>query len=224
MTRISMASLWNHEDGIPAEAKQTLRRFYAEAVKLDPTFAAAWARLARTDSLIFFLGDDATQERRDAARHALEMAIKLQPDSTDTLRAFYREAIGFAQLRSGDKTAATKTLLQARNDLDLLRQRDLNNPELAAHLGAVNAYLGEKEIALQEAEKAVAFRPSSQDPVLGPALEEDLARVEAEVNEKDQAIVRLQKLLQTPYSSVNHAAPITPALLRLHPYWDPLRD
>ena len=77
---------------------------------------------------------------------------------------------------------------------------------------------------MQAAEKAIALRPTLQDPVLGPALEENLARVEAEVNEKDQALVRLQKLLQTPYSSVNHAAPITPALLRLHPYWDPLRD
>jgi hypothetical protein len=77
---------------------------------------------------------------------------------------------------------------------------------------------------LQEAEKAIALRPTSQDPVLGPALEENLARVEAEVNEKDRAIARLQKLLQTPYSSVSHTGPITPALLRLHPYWDPLRD
>jgi len=375
-----------------AEAKETLRRSYAEAVRLDPKFVAAWARLARIDSLMVFLGTDATQERRDAARHALDTAIKLQSDSTDTLlaqgyydywvlrdypkakdlfaqvrnrlpnngevpsalalvarrqglwdeslnysdqaltfdprnpqlladrawtyaiirrfddalktsdrllkisptdpdatayraaifhaqgkldeaqqllsglhpdfandsvtviliqhwlfnrdysklietlqpaltdlgitatgRALYREAIGFAQLRSGDKAAANQTLLQARSDLELLKQRDANNPELVAHLGAVNAYLGEKETALRQAEKAVALLPTSQDAVIGPALEEDLARVEAEVGENDRAIARLQKLLKTPYSSVSHTGPITPALLRLHPSWDPLR-
>jgi len=375
-----------------AEAKETLRRSYAEAVRLDPKFVAAWARLARIDSLMVFLGTDATQERRDAARHALDSAIKLQSDSTDTLlaqgyydywvlrdypkakdlfaqvrnrlpnsgevpsalalvarrqglwdeslnysdqaltfdprnpqlladrawtyaiirrfddalktsdrllkisptdpdatayraaifhaqgkldeaqqllsglhpdfandsvtviliqhwlfnrdysklietlqpaltdlgitatgRALYREAIGFAQLRSGDKAAANQTLLQARSDLELLKQRDANNPELVAHLGAVNAYLGEKETALRQAENAVALLPASQDAVIGPALEEDLARVEAEVGENDRAIARLQKLLKTPYSSVSHTGPITPALLRLHPSWDPLR-
>jgi tetratricopeptide (TPR) repeat protein len=153
----------------------------------------------------------------------------LQPALTDlgitaTGRALYREAIGFAQLRSGDKAAANQTLLQARSDLELLKQRDVNNPELVAHLGAVNAYLGEKETALRQAENAVALLPASQDAVVGPALEEDLARVEAEVGENDRAIARLQKLLTTPYSSVNHTGPITPALLRLHPSWDLLRS
>jgi len=80
-----------------------------------------------------------------------------------------------------------------------------------------------KEIELQEAENAVALLPMSQNAVVGPALETDLARVEAEVCEKDRAIARLQKLLNTPYSSVSHTGPITPELLRLHPYWDPLR-
>ena len=126
-------------------------------------------------------------------------------------------------MRSGDKAAANKTLLQARSDLESLRQRDANNPELVARLGAVNAYLGEKETALQEAENAAALLPASQDAVVGPALEEDLARVEAEVGENDRAIARLQKLLNTPYSSVSHTGPITRALLRLHPSWDPLR-
>ncbi len=82
---------------------------------------------------------------------------------------------------------------------------------------------GAKEIALQETDNAVALLPMSQDAVVRPALEEDLARVEAEGGEKEPAIARLQKLLNTPYSSVSHPGPITPQLLRLHPYWDPLR-
>ena len=78
------------------------------------------------------------------------------------------QAIGFAQLRSGDEAAANQTLLQARSDLELLRQRDANNPELVAHLGAVNAYLGEREIALRQAENAIALCIDFTRPVLDP--------------------------------------------------------
>ncbi len=56
---------------------------------------------------------------------------------------------------------------------------------------------GAKEIALQETDNAVALLPMSQDAVVRPALEEDLARVEAEGGEKEPAIARLQKLLNT---------------------------
>jgi hypothetical protein len=41
------------------------------------------------------------------------------------------------------------------------------------------------------------------------------------VGDKKRAIDRLQHLLQIPYGSVGQ--PVTPALLRLDPAWDPLR-
>ena len=76
---------------------------------------------------------------------------------------------------------------------------------------------------VSRAANAVAFLPVSPDLVVGSALEESLVRAEAEPAAKDQAIMRLQKPVQKPYSSVSHIGPITPALLRLHPCWDPLR-
>jgi hypothetical protein len=45
--------------------------------------------------------------------------------------------------------------------------------------------------------------------------------------ENSRAISTLTQLLQTPYESlgsVGISAPITPALLRLDPIWDPLRS
>jgi hypothetical protein len=45
-----------------------------------------------------------------------------------------------------------------------------------------------------------------------------LAVVEVLVGDKKRAIPRLQRLLEIPYSNC-----LTPALLRLHPQWDPLR-
>jgi len=43
--------------------------------------------------------------------------------------------------------------------------------------------------------------------------------------ENSGAILTLTQLLQTPYSGwLYFPAPITPALLRLDPFWDPLRS
>jgi hypothetical protein len=66
--------------------------------------------------------------------------------------------------------------------------------------------------------------PSTTDAAAGPVYEENLALIEAIVGENSQAISALTKLLQTAYSSWYYGpAPITPALLRLDSFWDPLR-
>jgi hypothetical protein len=66
--------------------------------------------------------------------------------------------------------------------------------------------------------------PTAQDPWAGPAREEVLAVVEATVGENRHAISTLSRLLQLPHgSAIYGAAPVTPALLRLDPFWDPLR-
>src|SRR5438309_3038519 len=59
--------------------------FYGLAVRLDPNFALAWARLSGAHALLYFLRRDTTSARRDAANDALENAQKLQPDSPETL-------------------------------------------------------------------------------------------------------------------------------------------
>jgi len=48
--------------------------------------------------------------------------------------------------------------------------------------------------------------------------------VAAQVGEPDRAIAALQKLLSTPYFGLGGGAPLTPALLRLDPMFDPLRN
>jgi serine/threonine-protein kinase len=59
----------------------------------------------------------------------------------------------------------------------------------------------------------------------GPATIEILARVAARMGEPDRAIAALQKLLSIPCQGALAAnVPLTPALLRLDPMFDPLRD
>jgi serine/threonine-protein kinase len=53
---------------------------------------------------------------------------------------------------------------------------------------------------------------------------EILARVAAQMGEPDRAIAALQKLLSVPYAGVVGNLPLTPALLRLDPMFDPLRN
>src|SRR5438552_588621 len=59
--------------------------FYGLAVRLDPNFALAWARLSGAHALLYFNRGDITDARRDAAKEALENAQRLQPNSPETL-------------------------------------------------------------------------------------------------------------------------------------------
>ena len=59
--------------------------YYDMAVRLDPNFALAWARLSAAHALLYVNRVDTTAARRDAAREALENAQRLQPDSPETL-------------------------------------------------------------------------------------------------------------------------------------------
>ena len=66
--------------------------------------------------------------------------------------------------------------------------------------------------------------PRAKDAVSGPSFEENLAVIQMLVGENSRAISTLTRLLETPYESWLYSpAPITPALLRLDPIWDPLR-
>jgi hypothetical protein len=60
----------------------------------------------------------------------------------------------------------------------------------------------------------------------GPLPIEILARVAAQVGEPDRAIATLQKLLSIPYAGplAEENMPLTPALLRLDPVWDQIRN
>jgi serine/threonine-protein kinase len=66
----------------------------------------------------------------------------------------------------------------------------------------------------------MAAMPMENDALDGPVVIETVAQVAAHVGEPDRAIAALRKVMSTPSRTV---PPITPALLRLDPIWDPLR-
>jgi serine/threonine-protein kinase len=64
-----------------------------------------------------------------------------------------------------------------------------------------------------------------KDAIDGPIPIEFLARVAARMGDRGRAVVALQKLLSVPYdSALASGVPLTPALLRLDPMFDPLRN
>jgi len=85
--------------------------------------------------------------------------------------------------------------------------------------------LGDKAAGLALSERNIAVNPIEKDAVLGPSPIEIFARVAAGVGEPDRAIAALQKLLSIPYNGpLAENLPLTPALLRLDPMFDPLRN
>jgi hypothetical protein len=85
--------------------------------------------------------------------------------------------------------------------------------------------LGDKAAALALSERGIAVLPIEKDAVSGAALIEILARVAAQMAEPDRAIATLQQLLSIPAEgALGKYVPLTPALLRLDPMFDPLRN
>src|SRR5262245_24778614 len=125
---------------------------------------------------------------------------------------------------AGDATQAKAFAEQARNTIEPLRKEQPDNAFVAAALAVAYALLDEKDSALNEAQRAITLVPTSKDRLSGPGFEENLALVEMIIGEKSRAIATLTRLLQTPYGGWLYSpSPITPALLRLDPIWDPLR-
>ncbi len=132
--------------------------------------------------------------------------------------------LALIQRVAGDSAQAKAAAEQARSTLEPISKEQPDNAFVAAALAVAHAMLDEKDSALKEAERAITLVPTSRDRLSGPGFEENLALVEMIIGENSRAIATLTRLLQTPYGGWLYSpAPITPALLRLDPIWDPLR-
>jgi len=133
--------------------------------------------------------------------------------------------LGWAQEIAGDHAGAQETWQQARSELETYLKEQLENFQLIGDLALTNAGLGDKAAALALAERAMATVTIEKDAVAGTRPIEILARVAAQMKEPDRAIAALQKLLSIPGTgALAENVPLTPALLRLDPMFDPLRN
>jgi TolB-like protein/Flp pilus assembly protein TadD len=145
-----------------------------------------------------------------------------QPD-----KASDQLALALTQRLAGDTAGARVTAETARNTFEQLYRDQPGNDDrafCAAGLSQAYAAMGQKDSALEAAERAVMLYPRAKDSVAGPNLEQNLALIQTIVGENSRAISTLTQLLQTPYLGWLYHTPITPTLLRLDPIWDPLRS
>jgi predicted Zn-dependent protease len=131
--------------------------------------------------------------------------------------------LAWTQRLASDTPGAKATAEQAVNTIEQLCKNQPDNSDLAGQLSLGYAALGEKDSAVTEIQRAITLLPSAKDAVDGPTREEGVALIQMTFGENRRAISTLTQLLQTPYSSWIYGTSVTPALLRLDPFWDPLR-
>jgi len=93
-----------------------------------------------------------------------------------------------------------------------------------AQLALEYAFLGRKEDALREGERAMELKPISRDVIEGAVVEDFYTLVCVYTGEKDKAISRIERLLTVPFAVDYADESITLADLRQRWEWDPLRN
>ncbi len=172
-----------------------------------------------------------TQLRQAILERRLEAAIPrlreilAKPDPrVGFFNAELRFWLGWGQQLAGDHAAAEQSWRQARTELEGFLKEQPENYWIIGDLALANMALGDKAAALRLAERGIDANPVEKDAILGPAQIEVVARVAAQTGEPDRAIAALERVLSMPYQGWTMVVPLTPALLRLDPMFDPLRN
>jgi TolB-like protein/Tfp pilus assembly protein PilF len=159
-------------------------------------------------------------ERRPAQIIPRLKEILAKPDpALGYINGELRFWLGWAQEVAGDHAAAQESWRQALSELEPFLKEQPENLSLIADLALTNACLGDKAAAFKLTDRAMAKVPIEKDALFGPGALEAFALVAAQTGEPDRAIAAIQKLLSIPGGT-----PLTPALLRLDPMFDPLRN
>ncbi len=153
-----------------------------------------------------------------------ELLAKPDPD-LGYLNGELRFWWGWAQEVAGDHTAAQETWREARAELEAFLKEQPENWSLLDDLALIAMGLGDKAAAFTFIERAIALHSIDKDAANSPQSIDILARVAARLGEPDRAIAVLQKILSIPCNGgLATGMPLTPALLRLDPMFDPLRS
>jgi hypothetical protein len=119
-------------------------------------------------------------------------------------------------LVKGDRPTMEAGFGVAREQLHRKVELHLEDTLLLSALGLIDAALGRKQEAIQEARRAVEILPIAKDAMSGPLLMTNLAIVYARTEEPDLAFQQLAISVKTPGG-------ITYGELKLDPTWDPIR-
>jgi TolB-like protein/class 3 adenylate cyclase/Flp pilus assembly protein TadD len=123
---------------------------FENAVRLDPEFAIAWAHLCRQNGLAFINNVGQAPERREAARNALDMAIKFGAELVETqlAKAYY-------------KYYCERDYEGAKGQLESIRLQYPNNAVVLEFLGGISRRQGQWEQSRALYAQAVELDPQN---------------------------------------------------------------
>jgi TolB-like protein/class 3 adenylate cyclase len=182
----------------------TIQSILAEDPSAAETIADQWlyVALCRRDSA-------------DAARAVASISAEgIIPYNVRMPRSFCE---GLAARARNDLAAAKAAFETTRREVKTIVSDQPDYAQAFSVLGMVNAALGQKKGALREGRHAAELLPLTKDAVTGAEVRRNLAIIYAWTGEGDLAINQLEELLAI-YS------PLSYGQLKLHPWWDPLRD
>jgi TolB-like protein/Tfp pilus assembly protein PilF len=120
------------------------------AVRLDPSFAVAWAEMGRFEAFVYFNEVDHSPERLAKARTAIETAVRLAPNAPEVIENYG----DFFYYGSRDYTRAAEQYQR----LAVLRP---NDPGVYGSLGLIHRRQGQIAQALTELRRALELEPSN---------------------------------------------------------------
>jgi TolB-like protein len=126
-------------------------------------------------------------------------------------------SIGCARKFLNDQSGAREAFLKAKSASEEQLKRTPDSEDVHLQLAKTLAWLGEKDAALAEAQRAAELLPESKDAFSGPEITEGVAQVYAILGDTDRAIEILEGLLNRPSS-------VTVQGLKINPIWDRLRS
>jgi len=119
-----------------------------------------------------------------------------------------------------DQVRARKAFTAARLEQEEVVQKQKDYGPAICALALIDAALGNKKTALQEGRRAMELLPVEKDSFTAQSLMAYFALIAAWAGEKDLALQQLAIAAPTP-----GAALITGyGMLKLSPFWDPLRS
>jgi serine/threonine-protein kinase len=205
----AMVQVWKNGDVRP------LQRLFADT-----------ASYGDAEGILTWLRWDAAMIARDPA--TAQAAIDSFP--FETLSSVYGAPVPKVYLEGGLALAMGDSQ-SAKTKFELCRPaaeaETLAHPENAlrhARLGLLYAYLGRREDAIREGQRAVTLKPTESDHLEGPKMLSNLALIYARLGENDEAIEMIQSLLRTPAAVFFGEASMSSSELRLRWQWDPLRN
>jgi TolB-like protein/class 3 adenylate cyclase/Tfp pilus assembly protein PilF len=162
----------------------------------------------------------ALAERDPAAAERALVALGDNPSWTeDAIRLSRSFGEGLLARMMKDEARARAVFGAARAEQEKIVQAQPDFGPALCVLGLIDAALGRKEAALEEGRRAIALLPTEKDVNNGSWMIQYFAITAAWAGEKDLALQQLELGLRAPAASVV----LSYGVLKLHPFWDPLR-